>query len=80
MGVGGVLRQDVKGTLLPVACMSKKLLPYQRKYFIVEKEAAVVLLSLEKLSVKPDSERKVIIYSDHNPLKFVNSMKRKNAR
>ena len=78
VGVGGVLGQEENGVLMPVAYMSKKLLKHQRKYSAIEKEALAVIKSLEKFEVYTGGE--VVVYSDHNPLKFVDTMKSKNAR
>ena len=80
VAVGGVLCQEVNEFPVPVAYTSKKLVPYQRKYATVEKEALAVLHCLEKFGVYTENGKTVKIYSDHNPLKFVDSMKTKNAR
>ena len=77
-GIGGMLGQEHEGTVKPVAYMSKKLLKHQRGYSVVEKEALALLKCMEKFDVYLD--RKVTVYSDHNPLQFLESMKLKNAR
>ena len=63
---------------MPVAYMSKKLEPHQRKYSVIEKEALAVISSIEKFEVHLHGH--VVVYSDHNPLKFVETMKSKNTR
>ena len=77
-GIGGMLGQEYDGIVKPVAYMSKKLLRHQKGYSVVEKEAFGLMKCLEKFEVYLDG--KVTVYSDHNPLKFVESMKLKNAR
>ena len=77
-GIGGMLGQECDGIVKPVAYMSRKLLKHQKGYSIVEKEALGLIKCLEKFEVYLDG--KVRVYSDHNPLKFLESMKMKNAR
>ena len=78
VGIGGVLCQEENGVLMPIAYMSQKLLKHQRKYSAIEKEALAVIKCVEKFAVYLQGE--VLLYSDHNPLKFVESMKSKNQR
>lgn len=78
VGVGGVLCQSESDQLMPVAYMSQKLDKYQRKYSVIEKEALAIIKCIEKF--EPYLDKKTVIYSDHNPLKFVNTLKTKNAR
>lgn len=77
-GIGSVLYQEIEKVLKPVAFMSRKLLPYQKKYSVIEKEALAIIVSLEKFSVYMHG--RTVVYSDHNPLRFVETMKLKNAR
>ena len=74
VGIGGVLSQEVNGELRPVAYMSQKLLKHQRRYATVEKEAYAIIKGLEKFEVYLSG--KVKVYSDHNPLSFVEKMKK----
>ena len=68
VGIGGVLCQEENEKLLPVPHMSTKLLLYQRKYSVVEMEAMVVLLSLDKFSVYVEGGGgEIVFYSDHAP-------------
>ena len=78
IGIGGVLCQEVNNSLMPVAYMSKKLNQHQRKYSVIEKEALAVIQAIEKF--EPYIVKGTTIYTDHNPLKFVESMKTKNPR
>ena len=78
VGTGGVLCQESENILKPVAYMSRKLNQHQRVYSVIEKEALAVIQCLEKFA--PYLEKHTVVYSDHNPLKFVETMKAKNAR
>ena len=77
-GIGGMLGQECDGTVKPVAYMSRKLLKHQKGYSVVEKEALGLIKCLEKFEVYLGG--KITVFSDHNPLKFLDSMKTKNAR
>lgn len=80
--VGAVLLQEgTTGVLHPVCYMSAKFKPHQRPYATIEKEALGLLMALEKFSVYVSNPKfTVTVYSDHNPLQFVNKMKNKNQR
>ena len=78
LGTGGVLCQETENVLRPVAYMSRKLNVHQKKYSTIEKEALAIIQCLEKF--EPYLEKHAIVYGDHNPLKFVETMKTKNAR
>lgn len=67
--------------LHPVSFMSSKFTIYQRHYPTIEKQTLALLMALEKFAVYLDnSEEEIVVYSDHNPLQFVNRMKNKNQR
>ena len=80
--VGAVLLQPgVDSVLHPVSYFSKKLKSHQKSYSVIEKEALALLLALENFEVYVCSpSHAVTVYSDHNPLSFVNKMKNKNPR
>lgn len=81
--IGAVLLQSFQnGNILhPICYFSYKLKEYQRSYSTIEKEALALVLSLEHFDVYLGYTPHVInIYSDHNPLTFINSMKSKNVR
>lgn len=44
------------------------------------RKGSIVTIALEKFSVYVDNGRKLTVFTDHNPLKFVNSMKNRNMR
>ena len=61
-----------------MAYMSKKLEPHHRKYSVIEKLPLAVITSMDEFEMFLHGH--VVVYSDHNPLKFVETMKCKNAR
>ena len=82
IGIGGVLLQDdMDGIEHPVAYFSKKLNKYQRKYSTIEKETLALILSLQHFEVYVNaSSGPLVIFSDHNPLKFLHKFNNKNMR
>ena len=80
VGTGSVLVQEASDGLdHPVSYFSKKFLKYQRKYSVVEKETLGLVLALEHFDVYLGSF-KIKVYTDHNPLTFLKTMKNKNQR
>lgn len=79
---GAVLLQESSYKILhPVCYLSSKFKAHQCNYSTIEKEALALLIALEKFEVYlGHSNSKIIVYSDHNPLTFVNRMKNKNQR
>lgn len=80
---GAVLLQsgDEDGVEHPVAFFSKKFTPYQRNYSTIEKELLAMILAIQHFEVYLYSGSKPLtVYSDHNPLVFLNKMKNKNRR
>ena len=65
----------------PISYYSKKLNRHQRNYSIIEKEALALLLGLKFYDVYlSSSPYPVEVYTDHNPVVFVNRMKNDNQR
>lgn len=80
-GVGSVLMQEHEGVDHPIGYYSKKLLPYQRAYSTIEKEALGLVLSLNHFEVYvKGTGLPVQIFTDHNPLVFLHRMKNSNQR
>lgn len=82
VGIGGLLLQaDENGIDHPVAYYSKKLDIHQRRYSTIEKETLALILSLSHFEVYVSScIDPLIVYTDHNPLKFINKFRNKNQR
>ena len=79
---GSVLVQEASDGLdHPVSYFSKKFLKYQKNYSVVEKETLGLVLALEHFDVYLGSTPfKIKVYTDHNPLTFLKTMKNKNQR
>ena len=77
IGCGGVLLQeDAQGVDHPVCYYSRK-----RNYCTGEKETLALLLSLQHFEVYVGSTVvPVKVFTDHNPLVFINRMKNNNQR
>ena len=82
VGTGSVLVQEASDGLdHPVSYFSKKFLRYQKNYSVVEKETLGLVLALEHFDVYLGSTPfKIKVYTDHNPLTFLKTMKNKNQR
>ena len=80
-GVGGVLMQeDDNGILHPVAYFSKKLSPCQIRYSTIEKELLAMVVTLKHFEVYIGNQGTTVVFSDHNPLKYLNRAKNSNRR
>ena len=81
-GAGVVLmQQDEKGIEHPVSYFSRKYDVHQKKYSTIEKEALALLLALQHFDVYLNTVQfPITVYTDHNPLVFVNKMKNNNQR
>ena len=77
--LGAVLMQEHDGDLLPCMYASRKLLPREVNYAIIEKECLAIVFALSTFSkyliMKP-----FIIQSDHRPLSFLQQNRSKNSR
>lgn len=82
IGVGAVLLQeDGSGVDRPVAYFSKKLNRHQRMYSTVEKEALALVLAIQHFEIQvSNGVWEVKVYTDHNPLTFLEKFKTKNQR
>ena len=82
MGAGAALMQvDEKGIKHLVSYFSRKFNQHQVNYSTIEKEALALLLALQHFDVYLNTTvYPVIIYTDHNPLVFVNKMKNSNQQ
>ena len=82
VGVGAALMQcDNSGIEHPVGFFSRKLNASQKNYATVEKEALSLLLAVKHFEVYVSSSPFTLqVFTDHNPLVFVNRMKTLNQR
>jgi len=80
-GVGAVLLQDDSvGVEHPVCYFSRKFDIHQKHYSTIEKEALALILALKHFDVYVSSSVSLIVYTDHNPLVFLHSMRNTNQR
>uniref|UniRef100_A0A8C5C6I6 Gypsy retrotransposon integrase-like protein 1 n=1 Tax=Gadus morhua TaxID=8049 RepID=A0A8C5C6I6_GADMO len=79
VGLGGVLSQVRAGEEHPITYVSRKLLPNERNYSTVEKEALAIKWCLEKLRYYLLG-REFTLVTDHDPLKWMAGAKNTNAR
>lgn len=82
VGAGAVLLQeDDDGVDHPVSFFSKKFNPCQSRYSTIEQEALALLLALQFFEVYVGSSvLPVLVFTDHNPLVFLNRMYNQNRR
>ena len=81
-GVGAVLLQENLQTrvLHPVSYFSHTLKAHQRSYPVVEKELLALVLALQKFEVYFSTHKPVTVYTDHNPLVFLNRARLTNQK
>ena len=82
VGVRAVLiQEDRNGVDHPGCYFSKKLNKHQINYSTIEKECFALILALQHFEVYISSAPSpVVVFSDHNPLTFIDKMKNKNKR
>ena len=81
-GAGSVLLQeDDNGVDHHVCYYSKKFNKHQRNFSTIEKECLSLVLALQHCEVYlASSVAPIVIFTDHNPLTFINKMKNENQR
>ncbi|XP_060070261.1 uncharacterized protein LOC132550238 [Ylistrum balloti] len=78
-GLGAVLLQEDGDQKLPVAYASRKLLPRERNYAIVERECLAIVWGIQKFEPYLYG-REFVLETDHQPLTYVNRSRTANAR
>ncbi len=80
VGAGAVLLQEDDFAVdRPVCFFSRKFNKHQLNYSVVEKETLALIWSLQQFEVYVGSGP-VVVYTDHNPLTFLNSLWCPNQR
>ena len=79
VGIGDVLLQQHEGKLFPIAYASKKLLPSERNYSIMEKECLAVVWAVKRFNVHLYGAP-FVLQTDHQPLAYLNRTKFTNGR
>ena len=78
-GLGCVLLQKVDGTLRPCRFHSRKLLPRETRYAVIEREALAIVWGLQKLS-RFILGTEFVLQTDHAPLRCLVQGETQNAR
>ena len=79
IGVGAVLLQESEGVKFPIAFASKKLLPREKNYSVIEKECLAIVWSVEKFR-RYLFGAEFILETDHEPLRYLQTAKTLNPR
>ena len=80
IGLGAVLLQDFEGEgRLPIAYASKKLLPRERNYSVIEKECLGIIWGVEKFR-KYLYGVEFLLETDHKPLSYMQTATVLNPR
>ena len=82
VGCGAVFTQILEDEIEhPIGYFSKKFDRHQRNYSTIEKECLGILLALQHFEVYLNPTKyPVVVYTDHNPLTFLQRMRNKNQR
>ena len=82
IGAGAVLKQeDEHGIDHCVSYFSKKFDEHQKRYSTIEKETLGIMLALNHFDVYLNpTVMPIMVYTDHNPIVFINKMKDKNQQ
>ena len=79
VGIGVVLLQEFEDGIFPIAYASKKLLPREKNYSVIERECLGIVYAVKKfqsyLYGKP-----FVIQTDHKPLVYIHKCKIESAR
>jgi len=80
IGTGAVLKQeDERGIDYCISYFSKKFDEHRRRYSTIKKETLGLILALNHFDVYLNpTVMLIIVYTDHNPIVFINKMKDKN--
>ena len=78
-GIGAVLMQKHDEKLFPVCYASKKLSSAERNYSTIEKECLAVVWGIKRFHLYLYGVP-LVLQTDHEPLKYMNSAKFANGR
>ena len=79
-GLGVVISQTFDSGNHPIAYASRKLLSREVVYPVVEKECLALVWGLDKFNHYLYGQEKIVIYTDHNPLLWLQQIQNKNMR
>ncbi|KAK3795951.1 hypothetical protein RRG08_053197 [Elysia crispata] len=78
-GLGAILKQDHHGEKFPVVYLSRKLLPREQRYSVVEKECLALVWAVKSLNTYLWG-REFVIETDHAPLLYLNRARSENGK
>ena len=78
-GIGAVLLQESNGVVFPVAYASKKLLPRETRYSVIERECLALVWGIRKFQMYLYG-KEFQVETDHYPLIYMQSAKLTNSR
>jgi hypothetical protein len=78
-GIGAILLQEEEGVRHPVAFASKKLLPRERNYSTIEREALAIVWGVRKFENYLYG-RHFFLETDYHPLQYLLKAKYSNGR
>ena len=78
-GVGATLLQEYADEVFPVMYASKKLLPRERRYSVIEREGLAMLFAIKKFE-RYLYGREFTPQTDHQPLAYIKQAKMENSR
>ena len=79
VGVGAVLFQEYDDGKFPVAYASKKLLPRERNYSVIERECLAIVFAIKKFQ-KYLYGKEFVLQTDHQPLAYIQRCKIESGR
>ena len=78
-GLGSILLQQEGQEKFPVLFLSRKLLPPERNYSVIEKECLALVWAIRSLDSYLQG-REFTVLTDHAPLLYINKAKNENGR
>ena len=78
-GIGAILAQEYENEKFPVMYLSRKLLPREQRYSVIERECLALVWATQKLNTYLIG-REFMIETDHAPLLYLNRAKSENGR
>ena len=78
-GIGAILLQEEEQVKHPVAFVSKKLLPRERNYSTIEREALAIVWGIQKFQNYLLGTH-FFLETDHHPLQYLDKAKYQNSR
>ena len=78
-GVGAVLLQQFEDGLFPVRYASKKLLPREQNYSVIERDCLALVFAVKKFHLYLYS-RDFVLQTDHQPLSYIQRSKAEISR